>query len=115
MRNSDIKSKAMQVIIKNYKNARDVRKDNLGYDVKIGKKLIEVKGTESSKAPLQRIVLSGKKEYNALKNNRSKYWIYRVIDTRKQNCRVTEIPARDIFPKREARWRVKIMHPEKYY
>lgn len=102
--NREIEEKAIEFIKSQCKN---VKSGTTGYDLKIGNKIVEVKGTASNKA-WQNIYMSRKPEYDAWKTNPQKYWIYRVINVGKKDCKIIPIPAKYLMPKRDPRWRVKV-------
>lgn len=106
--NKEIEDISIAFVMSQYRGVKDVRKRDLGYDLRIGNKLIEVKGTAKSKMPYQRIFLSGRKEHEVFVNNQNRYWIYRVIGVGTGQKRIIPIEAKQIIAKREARWRAII-------
>ncbi|MDE1768320.1 MAG: DUF3883 domain-containing protein [Candidatus Micrarchaeota archaeon] len=110
--NKEIEDLAVTRIMKKFRIATDERSEKNGYDMRIGNKIIEVKGTASSKTPMQRLCLSSKKEKDNIK--KKNYWIYRVVNVGKKDCRLIKIPGSDITLKHEARWRIRVNHPKRY-
>ena len=104
--NKEIEEKAIEFIKSKYRNVKDAPPGS-GYDLRIGNKIVEVKGTASSKAR-QNIYLSREPEYRASQIYKKRYWIYRVINVGKQNIKVISIPAKFMEMKKDPRWRVKI-------
>lgn len=90
--NQKIENIALAYVKKKYPNAQDSKEE--GYDLKIGKRKVEVKGT-ASKNWRQNIVLSRRPEYEALMQGKKdkNYWLFRVFNVGTPKIDIKEIPA----------------------
>ncbi|MCX6750265.1 MAG: DUF3883 domain-containing protein [Candidatus Pacearchaeota archaeon] len=104
--NTEIEEGAIKHVLKKEPSLKRADK-GLGYDLCSKNKFIEVKGTASNHKK-QHIIFSGKKEYDAWKKYKRKYFLYRVINVGKPNIEIIQYKGYQIEPKREFRWRVKI-------
>jgi len=92
-----IEKRAMKYVIKYEKSQRrnpiDVSKTRCGYDIKSGKRYIEVKGQSSTKAEF---IYLYKKTLMNLKDNILNYYIYIVYDL-KNKPKLKILPPNKIF------------------
>ena len=84
--NKQIEEKAISFIKSKCKNAKLAKKGS-GYDLQIGNRIVEVKGTASGKYK-QNIFLSRKPEHEAFKNYGKRYWLYRVFNVGKSSIKL---------------------------
>jgi hypothetical protein len=109
--NKQIEEKAIAFIKSKYKNAKLAKKGS-GYDLQIGNKVVEVKGTTSEKYR-QNIFLSRQPEYKAFKNYGKRYWLYRVFNVGKSSIKLVEVPQKDLEAMTDPRWRITIKRNER--
>jgi len=107
--NKEIENLAIKFVKTKYPNAKSMPHGS-GYDLEIGGKIVEVKGTASDKYK-QNIFFSRSKEHDVWLNNKEKYWLFRVFNVGSQNIELVEISGRDIEPIKDPRWRIKINRP----
>ncbi len=107
MTNQEIRDKAMKIVTRfEKKNRRTVQKPKekkCGYDLKSGKRKIEVKGTTGSN-PFQGFTISSKEQRIALKKGG---YIYRVTEIGKRKPKIFIFREGDVEPVPEPRWRVR--------
>jgi len=107
MTNREIRDKAMKIVTRfEKKNGRTVQKPQekkCGYDLRSGKRRIEVKGTTKSN-PFQSFIISSKEERDVFEDGGH---IYRVTDIGKSKPKICIFRKGDIKLVREPRWRVR--------
>jgi len=107
MTNRKISDKAIEIVARfEQKDGRTVQKPKekkCGYDLKSGKRKIEVKGTEKANA-FQGFIISSEEERNAFEKGG---YIYRVTEIRKRKPKIYIFRKRDVELVHEPRWRVK--------
>ena len=104
--NKQIEEKAIAFIKSKYKNAKLTKKGS-GYDLQIGNKIVEVKGTTKGNYK-QNIFLSRPPEHKAFNDYGKRYWLYRVFNVGKPNIKLIKIPRKDLRAKPDPRWRITI-------
>jgi hypothetical protein len=108
MSNQEIRDKAIQIVKRfEKKKGRTAREPEnakkSGYDLKSGKRKIEVKGTSKSN-PFQSLVLSSREQRDVFKNGG---YIYRVTDINDAKSKLFIFREGDIGLVPEPRWRVR--------
>ena len=107
MTNREIRDKAIEIVKRFEKKqgriAQRPLKNKWGYDLRSGKRKIEVKGTTGSH-PFQGFIISSEEQRNAFEKGG---YIYRVIEIGKRKPKIYIFRKGDVELVREPRWRVQ--------
>jgi len=94
----EVERKAMELVAeyekKEGRNPQDVSKSKCGYDLKSGKRCIEVKGQSG---PKPEFIYLYKKTLQNLKDDILNYYIYIVYDIKSSNPKLRILPPEKIF------------------
>ena len=107
MTNREIRDKAMKIVTrfekKNGRTAQKPLEKSCGYDLRSGKRKIEVKGITGSN-PLQGFTINSEEQRNAFEKGG---YIYRVTEIGKRKPKIYIFRKGDVELVSEPRWRVR--------